>query len=235
MTLQEQVAEYKKLLAKVNVTESNLRKRKAVLFKRFEIADLSAFERNVAMAEFDKKYTEPARNGIRDIKQKVLDMEKEFNFEVNLGDLVDEIQKITKIPSKKLIVDIEEIPFYWGERNNTNQVENFIKHWQMKSPLNISIFHSDFCKSYSNSPLKTLCFYKESLLTSSTRFKQGTLKDNITRTNTGFKITDPRNVFVKFNLKDFANERDDWQPVNVMEKALTNTLEKNHNKKNVIK
>lgn len=233
MALQDRIEEYKRLLCEIKTKEKQLKKQKEDYFKKIDSSGKTHFDKIVAKAEYERNVVDVEKDKIIDIKKKVLRMEKEFNVEVNLGDLMDEIKRLTKTPDKKLIVEIDEIPFYWGNRTSNRQVEEFYNHWQTQSKLSITIYHADFYKEKTN-PFRSMCFIKEAQLKPTTRFKNGTLKDNIRRTENGFKIVNPRNIFVNFTLRDFANERYDWKPVAIMEKALTNTLEKRHNKINIV-
>lgn len=233
MALHDRIEVYKRLLGEITTKEKQIKKNREDYFKRVDSSGKTPFDKNVAKIEYERKVVDVEKDKIIDIKKKVLRMEKDFNVEVNLGDLMDEIKQLTKTPDKKLVIEIDEIPFFWGKRTSNRQVEEFFIQRQANAKLSITIYHADYYKGKKTTN-KSMCYVKETLLEPTTRFKSGTLKDNIKRTENGFKIANPRNVFVHFTLRDFAHERYDWKPVEIMEKALTNTLEKRQNKINII-
>ncbi len=183
--------------------------------------------------EFEKYYKLPMEKEIAKLKKELRKMEYDFdkeNVKVNIGDLMDEIIKITKLKEKDLEIFINDVIYSWG-KNGLQNIEKFINAGEFTPMLNICICHKMYAgyKDGSSDARRFMYYGKDIELNSSNiSFKKGTLKDNVILTPNpyGFKFRNVRDMNIRMTLKNLTIESDVWTPVDTMKKAVLNCLKK---------
>lgn len=224
MTVAEQIKEY------VNIKSKSEKVSKQLANDR----ENDKIRNSMNAYEFDKKHIKPKEKEIENLKKQLKKMEYNFdndNIQVNIGDLVDEIAKISKIKVKDLDIFINDIVYSWG-KDSLQDIEKFVNAGEFTPMLNICICHKLYAgyKDGSSNCERSCIYYDKDIELNSRNitFKKGTLKDNVNLTTSpyGIRFKNLRDLNIRMTLKELVAESDVWTPVETMKKAVLNCLKK---------
>lgn len=224
MTVAEQIKEYVNIKSKSEKAVEQLQNK----------LENNKLKKGLNAYEFAKRHIEPQEKEIENLKKQLKKMEYDFdndNVQVNIGDLMDEIAKISKIRTKDLDIFINDIVYSWG-KDSVQNIEKYVNAGEFTPMLNICICHKLYAgyRDGSSDCTQSSIYYDKDIELNSRNitFKKGTLKDNVNLTTSpyGIRFKNLRDLNIRMTLKELVVESDTWTPVDTMKKAVLNCLKK---------